>query len=1559
MGARPPIPWTTFAVVLMMCVTGWLSLVTNGPPAEARLTEQPSFQTVMTETNFTSQGGFTLSNLTYQTATGLTTLNRPTVSWTATTGNGLTTLRTGACSAYLPATDQVFLIGGRIDVNPTQTGDEAMTKTVDVFDVTNNSWEPSPEEMKQEQQYHGCAVVGQKIYAIGDHYPFASPSQQATGVVQVYDASAGNWSYGTSMPGNRSVGLAGVTSLNGMVYVAGGVSAHDRSDSNDRLMRYDPVNDVWSQLSSMNNRRHSFELVAFKGKLIAYGGVTTYFDPVLNTTVEGESNLTEAYDPITNTWSQLPNATHALSAYAADVFNDEIIIHGGYELTGWQGTGNDKTYGYDPFTNRWTTYATLQVGLWDSTLTRANNTLVYAGGDASWSRFNTWSIQYLAETEYHVNPAQQTGMLTSPIKDLRTHSDGAASFLWLSFSTVEPTGSSIGLQYRTAQSPQALATTSWKPTSVPVNTYLSAGNASLTAAIEDAPYIQYRVKYSTDEVMNWITPTLVNITVGADTAAFVSSLPASMQPTSSAITVTTQHHGPTQEGTYTLQLHPSDAFGTLSSSASWMQLIWNTTTSSLTVVDDDGLLFGQPSATVGAMTADGQTVDWSFSLSGTMPSGFLRAKTTTHAQRNVTYLHPDVIAIDRNVTVSIINVTADASSVGDLTVENQEVLPGNAELNVTLDHYFTNSGLRLLGGQLQARLHLDLETYDVDAFGTRIWSNETSAWFDLPSGQVYHALLNLPEAVSGDARLWFEARTAEDWELVFSTEPHLMRVNSNGPVLQSVSPPLGAYINEDTEQTASFVFHDVGGFTSETLSAHVWFEGVNDGTNGQALDGIAQRQEYTPIPFTVHASENTWLVNVTVNDTANDDHEWTRVLLEGTDIAGFGVPTASPETGHARWESRTPSKSQLVLFEPTKNLLNDNTMRFEPSQEVGWSMVIEDPNGLSDVQEVRLELGNDDNLGIKYTLVDNTCASLDERLQVLPIGCQVDTSNGQLSLDITADVQWSLTSSGLITGEIDVFVKDRDGTQHYDFSEAWVLERSMTIDITSLEDEDGVVQQSINQASVVMAGDHLNLSATVLHLTSGTPYNGELRLRWDGSIQSDDWRGGFPVTIVNGQLSASIPTPETSGLVHDLAITLWDPLQTEILASYDVTSFGLDHLPPALLPSSISDTISRYHLDNVQVGVNIDEEQTWSSPLTLTCQIRSLAVNWEPITLVRNATTVFNGNTMFSFTYDFSQLGDPSTLSPQATLACWAEGRDDAGFALVSDTGNSELNPWLEAPLNNIGPDLALENVEYTQDVKAGEKVTLSFFVVNGGESLDTPFNASIEILQGDERTLVGRSIFSAMDENTAKSVRRSFTAPEGEWTLQITVDLEQQIWEIDETNNAFTATFTTNAGGLSWVVLASSGGVLALLAAALLKRRSALSVDQEAIKNALVETGEATRAPVAEPPKKRGPPGGKIASTTSSSPAKSPPNSPPRGPPKTTGPVVDESPQAMAAKYLDALGAPAEPSTPSTHAVDYTQLPGGGEYEYTAEGTFYVGETCGRWQLNEDKSFTRLPDEP
>ena len=1548
-------------VVLSMLAVAWTPVFTS-PEALVLENEEPDVeQTALITDRFAVSNGFTHINMTASPSTGLTELERPPISWTATTGIGLTQMRTGACSAYLPSTNEVFLIGGRIDIDPSQTGDEANTNTVEIFDLTNKTWEPAAEQLKETQQYHKCAVVDDTIYAIGDHHPFSSPSVEATGVVQVYDAEDGNWSYGTSMPGNQSVGLAGVTSHNGMIYVAGGVTAEDRSDSNRRLIRYDPVNDSWTQLADMNNPRHSFELVSFRGKLIAYGGVAEFFDPVNQMIVEEETNLTEAYDPATDTWTQLPNATHKFSAYAAAVFNDEIIIHGGYESSTWSGTASDKTYGYDPFTNHWQTHATLPVSLYDSTLVLANDTLVYAGGDSSNSRFSTWSIQYLAENEYHVNPAQHKGMITSSIQDLRSSDEGDASLVWLDFATVEPSGTSIGLQYRTADTLQGIASSAWLPTTVPINTYLSAGNQSLTDVPEDAAFLQYRVQFMTTELMDWLTPTLVNVSIGADSAAFAATPPSSLQPTSSPVSLVTHHHASTMDGTYVMALHPADASGNLETASDWLTFSWNTTTSTFSVDDPSSLLFNQQAtATPGPMTSEGQSINWTFSLSETLPTDHLRFKTSTHAERNASFLHPDISSIDRKVTVQLDGVSADVSSQGDATVEQGEVLPGNTGLNLTIDHRFTNSGLRLLGGAIECRIHLDLHTFDSDANGDRIWANETSEWFDLPAGEAHHANIDTPESPSGELHLWIEARTSEDWDLEFDTTPLEFIINADGPTLLGVSPSLDEYTNEEVYRTVSFQFQDVGGFSNETLAAFSWLEARDDGANGGLADGVPQRVEYQPSLFYTHSVGNQWTVNITVNDTVNNDHQWGRVLLEGTDLAGFPVPSVSAEDGHARWESRTPTKGELLHIEPTKNLLNSTLMRFEPSQQVGWAMTVTDANGLSDLTEVRIELGNDESLGVKYTTVDGTCSSLDERLLLLPSGCVVEQANGVLSVEFTATVQWSMSMAGLAQGELDVVVRDYDGTQRFSYAEAWVLDREMSIEVAHLRDETGLVQQDIATDAVVMGGDFLNLSADVAYRSSGTPYTGDLRLRWDGLLQGEPWRGGATVSITNGVLETTIATPESSGLVQDMTLTLWDPLETEVLSVYDLPVFKLDHDPPVLLPSAIEDTISRYKLEKVEIGVNIAENEGWTGELSLSCQVRSLTKSWEPVSLVRNSTTVFDGKTMFSFMFDFSKLGDPSLLSEQANLNCWAGGTDDAGWELSSSTGNSELDPWLEAPLNNIGPDLGLENVELSGEFEPGEKIRLSFFVINGGEQLPTPFNTTIELVQGDERTLVGRSVFYSMDANTAKSVKRSFTAPEGTWTLEITVDKEGLVWEIDETNNVWNRTVQSDSGGLSGVTLMVGGGAIVALigGAVLLRRRSPSSSEvEEKVMVALKATGQnhqPSKEPIPSPQpakKRRGPPGGKIATTS----GKTPSRGPPRGPPKTTQIESEPSPQEMAAKHMAALGVP---ETAEERVEGYAQLPGGGEYEYTAEGTFYVGETCGRWRLNDDKSFTRLPDD-
>ena len=154
-------------IVGLMASMSWMPVLTNTQETEAMDDQHATVSnTVQVTDRFATSAGFTHTNLTASPSTGLTELERPPVSWTATTGMGLMAMRTGACSAYLPSTNEVYLIGGRVDVDPSQTGDEGSTKSVEIFDMVNKSWVPSVEEMEEEQQYHGCAVVGDKIYAI-------------------------------------------------------------------------------------------------------------------------------------------------------------------------------------------------------------------------------------------------------------------------------------------------------------------------------------------------------------------------------------------------------------------------------------------------------------------------------------------------------------------------------------------------------------------------------------------------------------------------------------------------------------------------------------------------------------------------------------------------------------------------------------------------------------------------------------------------------------------------------------------------------------------------------------------------------------------------------------------------------------------------------------------------------------------------------------------------------------------------------------------------------------------------------------------------------------------------------------------------------------------------------------------------------------------------------------------------------------------------------------------------------------------------------------------------
>ena len=90
------------------------------------------------------------------------------------------------------------------------------------------------------------------------------------------------------------------------------------------------------------------------------------------------------------------------------------------------------------------------------------------------------------------------------------------------------------------------------------------------------------------------------------------------------------------------------------------------------------------------------------------------------------------------------------------------------------------------------------------------------------------------------------------------------------------------------------------------------------------------------------------------------------------------------------------------------------------------------------------------------------------------------------------------------------------------------------------------------------------------------------------------------------------------------------------------------------------------------------------------------------------------------------------------------------------------------------------------------------------------------------------------------------------------------------------------------------------------------------------------------------------------------PPSSKPKkGPPPKPKPVeaevqpVANVEDAMAKLSLETL--PGKPDAQPQSVANYESLPGGGEYEYLSEGTFYSGEGIGRWKLEDDGSFTKV----
>lgn len=178
------------------------------------------------------------------------------------------------------------------------------------YDPVDDSWKTLP-TMPSKRGSAVAATVNGKIYVIGGAAPHPGSKETAlypprphrsVDTVEEYDPQTNRWSVRSSMPTARN--HAAIGAVNDKIYVIGGRlgSAFIFTASNTNVVEeYDPATDQWGLVKArMPTERSGGAWGVYNGRIYVAGGEHQ------DSRLMAAFRALEAYDPATNSWSQLP-----------------------------------------------------------------------------------------------------------------------------------------------------------------------------------------------------------------------------------------------------------------------------------------------------------------------------------------------------------------------------------------------------------------------------------------------------------------------------------------------------------------------------------------------------------------------------------------------------------------------------------------------------------------------------------------------------------------------------------------------------------------------------------------------------------------------------------------------------------------------------------------------------------------------------------------------------------------------------------------------------------------------------------------------------------------------------------------------------------------------------------------------------------------------------------------------------------------------------------------------------------------------------------------------------
>ena len=235
--------------------------------------------------------------------------------------------------ALAESNGKLYVLGGY----PPQQGPNRTSRTVQIYDIANDSWERGP-QLPQPNNHGMAAAVNGKIYLIGGQTTDDQQGATAVNTVWELDPAVGAWVAKAGMPTSRSGGVA--VAHDGRIYVAGG-----RVPRGNDFAVYDPAADQWEVLPNLPSQRNHITGAAIDGRIHIVGGrLENGLSPI-------KSDAHEVFDPQTRTWTTAAPLLRARSGMNGVLAKGCFHVWGG-EAPPPIGMIPDHDF-YDPRTNRW------------------------------------------------------------------------------------------------------------------------------------------------------------------------------------------------------------------------------------------------------------------------------------------------------------------------------------------------------------------------------------------------------------------------------------------------------------------------------------------------------------------------------------------------------------------------------------------------------------------------------------------------------------------------------------------------------------------------------------------------------------------------------------------------------------------------------------------------------------------------------------------------------------------------------------------------------------------------------------------------------------------------------------------------------------------------------------------------------------------------------------------------------------------------------------------------------------------------------------------------------